>query len=398
MNMQYMSVKDAAKLWEISERYVQRYCVEGRIEGAVKFGKAWAIPQHCKKPGDLRKNGCKPKEPVRDKSKTAMPLLNTSYVPGHCLDAIHKMQDPDSQKIAMAEYYYFRGETAQASDIAEAYLSSEALPLRLSACWIYAYANLALNRISQVKQILDTLKKADRLLETPISVEEKALIIFIISAASTLLHIPRPEKLPELQDYIRHLPQGLRSFAAYVQAHYAYLNGQYGTSVGIAETALAMEAELYPIPTIYLHLVSSMSYMRLKNPDLAKEHLLRAWRIARPDDMIEAFSEHHGLLNGLLETVIKKDWPEDFRRMIAITYSFSAGWRKIHNPATGNDVADDLTTTEFTVSMLAAQDWSNKEIGAHLGISTNTVKIHISSALQKLGITQRKELARFMLK
>ncbi|MCD8046398.1 MAG: helix-turn-helix transcriptional regulator [Clostridiales bacterium] len=48
--------------------------------------------------------------------------------------------------------------------------------------------------------------------------------------------------------------------------------------------------------------------------------------------------------------------------------------------------------------MLAARGWSNKEIGAHLGISTNTVKMHISSVLRQLGIPQRKDLAQFMLK
>ncbi|MCD8155869.1 MAG: helix-turn-helix transcriptional regulator [Clostridiales bacterium] len=100
----------------------------------------------------------------------------------------------------------------------------------------------------------------------------------------------------------------------------------------------------------------------------------------------------------MLEAVLRKDYPDDFKRIIAITYSFSAGWRKIHNPDTGHHVADDLTTMEFTIAMLAARGWSNKEIGAHLGISTNTVKMHISSVLRQLGIPQRKDLAKFMLK
>ena len=114
--------------------------------------------------------------------------------------------------------------------------------------------------------------------------------------------------------------------------------------------------------------------------------------------MIEAFGEHHGLLGGMLEAYLKKDHPEDFKRIIAITYRFSAGWRKVHNPDTGHDVADNLTTTEFAASMLAARGWTNREIAEHMGISPNTVKQHISTTLQKLGISQRRDLKRFMLR
>ena len=50
---------------------------------------------------------------------------------------------------------------------------------------------------------------------------------------------------------------------------------------------------------------------------------------------------------------MKKDYPEDYAAIINITYKFSAGWRRIHNSDTNEDVADNLTTTEFTIAMLA---------------------------------------------
>ena len=133
-----------------------------------------------------------------------------------------------------------------------------------------------------------------------------------------------------------------------------------------------MQDEVHPIPTIYLHLVAVMDLMSLRRPDEARTHLMAAWELARPDDLIEGFGEHHGLLGGMLEAVIKPAWPEDFRRIIDITYRFSAGWRRIHNPATGDAVADNLTTTEFASSMLAARGWTNVQIAEHLGISPNT--------------------------
>lgn len=50
----YMTLSEAAKLWGISTRRIRTLCTEGRIEGVVKFGKAWAIPVETKKPEDKR--------------------------------------------------------------------------------------------------------------------------------------------------------------------------------------------------------------------------------------------------------------------------------------------------------------------------------------------------------
>ena len=65
---------------------------------------------------------------------------------------------------------------------------------------------------------------------------------------------------------------------------------------------------------------------------------------------------------------------------------------------TGHDVADDLTTTEFAIAMLAARGWTTQEIAKHLNISVNTVKSHISEAMKKLNVETRKELKQYMLR
>ncbi len=52
--MEYMTIQDAADKWEISSRRIQVLCVEGRIPGAQKFGRQWAIPADTSKPQDAR--------------------------------------------------------------------------------------------------------------------------------------------------------------------------------------------------------------------------------------------------------------------------------------------------------------------------------------------------------
>lgn len=53
--MEYMSVREAAALWNIGERQVQKLCESERIEGVLRFGRSWMIPKTAKKPIDLQK-------------------------------------------------------------------------------------------------------------------------------------------------------------------------------------------------------------------------------------------------------------------------------------------------------------------------------------------------------
>lgn len=49
-----MNCKEAAALWDISERWVSILCKEGKIPGAVKQGHRWVLPRNTEKPADGR--------------------------------------------------------------------------------------------------------------------------------------------------------------------------------------------------------------------------------------------------------------------------------------------------------------------------------------------------------
>ena len=50
----YLTIKETAEKWGINPRTIQTMCSDGRIPNAVKFGKAWAIPNDVEKPIDRR--------------------------------------------------------------------------------------------------------------------------------------------------------------------------------------------------------------------------------------------------------------------------------------------------------------------------------------------------------
>ena len=52
--MEYLTVREVAMKWNLSERRLQTMCNEGLILEVKRFGKSWAIPSDAKKPEDKR--------------------------------------------------------------------------------------------------------------------------------------------------------------------------------------------------------------------------------------------------------------------------------------------------------------------------------------------------------
>ena len=58
--MNYLSVSQMAKKWNISARSVRNYCADGRIDGAFITGKTWNIPENAEKPERKNKKSNEP--------------------------------------------------------------------------------------------------------------------------------------------------------------------------------------------------------------------------------------------------------------------------------------------------------------------------------------------------
>lgn len=330
-----------------------------------------------------------------------MPLIGSSFPLGEAASFVDSISDSDERTIAKAELAYFQGRPEEAYNLAKPYLESPRIGLRSSACFIVIYASLPLKRMSQAQHGLAIL---ERQMKEAFG-NERAAAIFGYQAAYSLLHLhdganQDAKDMPRINQgsLPASLSEGVKLFAAYVAAHQAYLRGEYEYSLGIASGAISMATTIYPISFLYLYLIQCMCCISLKRSEQARETFAKAWDIAGPDNLIEGIAEHHGLTGGLIESCIKPQNPQAYRDIIAITYRFSKGWRMLHNPTTGEDVADNLSTTEFSIAMLMSKNWSIKEIAAHLGISENTVKTHTKSVYKKLGISSRKELGQFMLR
>jgi DNA-binding NarL/FixJ family response regulator len=66
-------------------------------------------------------------------------------------------------------------------------------------------------------------------------------------------------------------------------------------------------------------------------------------------------------------------------------------------PATPPRPVDTLTQREKTVISYLMQGWRNREISTHLAISEQTVKNHLRTIYDKVGVSDRLELVLYAI-
>jgi len=54
MGLDWLTPRQVAKLWGITERQVQSLCLRGNIDGVVRVGRSWLIQKGTQKPIDGR--------------------------------------------------------------------------------------------------------------------------------------------------------------------------------------------------------------------------------------------------------------------------------------------------------------------------------------------------------
>lgn len=96
--IQYMSAREAAKKWNISQRRVSILCTERRIPDVAMLGNMWIIPRNAEKPVDARMK----RNVVTEKGNTH-PFVKWAGGKGQLLDIL-KANLPDGMETAITKY------------------------------------------------------------------------------------------------------------------------------------------------------------------------------------------------------------------------------------------------------------------------------------------------------
>ncbi len=383
----------------VSTRAVQKWIKAGKFKGAEMVGKSYLVPYDSvvRLLTDAGDNtpGKEVKKEHASEQHLAFPLTQGLFCAGEAYAYIEGIKDEDERQLALAEYYYYSGNIERSLLITESYVSHENAELRLSAALLYSFSHLSLDHAHRAHIGFDIINSTAKSIRSCSNDRYlRALAVFSQTAVDVLMHTPT-DIYPLMSEMI-YLPEGLRQFAAYLMAQNAYTKKNYERALAIAETTLAYSGEEYPIAYTYLLLIECIALVKLKRTNEAKEIFIKAYNFSRPDYFIMHFAENHMFLGGLMEVYVKREHPEDFKALIALTHSFSNSWKKAHNNINNNTISTELTTTEISIAMLFNQSWTVKEISSHMEMSERMVKYHLSIIYQKLGISSREELRAFV--
>ena len=95
--LQYITAREAAEKWNISQRRVSILCAENRIPGAAMLGNMWIIPRDADKPDDARRS-----KSVK-RSENARPFVKWAGGKGQLLEIL-KNNLPDGMGTSITKY------------------------------------------------------------------------------------------------------------------------------------------------------------------------------------------------------------------------------------------------------------------------------------------------------
>jgi excisionase family DNA binding protein len=394
--------KAAARLG-VTIRAVQKWAKEGKIPFAHKVGRDWMIPNTAVRPSD--KATISFKTPIENQSETenkrslfsAFPLMKNFFF-GKIEDFISALETEEERKMGLCEYYYMIGELSKCAAETEPLLNSPDSEIRVTAAVYCVFSNLAEGHLNKSRYASKIIQKS---LEESFSEnkDEALAALTVFSALSVKLMLQLPiDSIPPIKDYVRFLDDGLKAVGCYLLAYGEYLEKKYEKALGVAETALSLCKENYILPKIYLHIISAMACINLMEMDEAKKHIDEAYNLASPYGIIMPFVEHYTLLGGLIENAFKTEHIDYYNRILSYSKQYNSSWFEVYNNSSEKTVADNLTNSEFTIAMLYSRNWRVKEIASHMGLSQRTVANYISYVYDKLQISSKKELEKYMLR
>ena len=192
-------------------------------------------------------------------------------------------------------------------------------------------------------------------------------------------------------------PQALPD-ALYLRAKYFQCIGQHEAALAVAQTAISLSPAERGIrfARIYLQMVCAVSCAHLGRTDEARQWLLETMRVTLPYGFITPFVELMTLMGGLVEQCLKQEYPDLFHAVIRQWDRTWKNWAIFHNRLTRDHIALTLTPREYHIARLAARRVPYKKIAQQHGISIGRVKNIMLVIYEKLCISSRAELSKYI--
>jgi len=392
--MNSLSTAEAAEKWGTSTRQVQRLLTADRIPDAQKHGHVWVIPADADKPRD-----------PHQETKTAQDALlaDLEYLVAANWRHPAPHDDPESlagttadervRLLSKAATAYLRGDFELIKNLYQTTKGDDALRLVTSSVAFAAAMSMGdYPFFLEIENFVKDIGKAAN--------HEKVVVFtdFLLSGAYVSAFAPGMVSGWVKEGDFSALPRELMLTAAEMRVSYLWSLGKMESVLHAAQIALGFCDVRQGIwfYDIYLYCFCSIACCTLGRMAEAKRWLLDAMRIALPHGFTTPFAELAADWNGLLEQVLKQEYPEQYDAVIGQWKRTVPNWLDFHNHFTRDNLTRILTLRELEMVRLAARGSSNAEIARQFHISEGRVKNVLSGIYDRLLIRGRKDLEGFL--
>ena len=312
---------------------------------------------------------------------------------------IEKMSDEDAHALARLEIAYYQCELEDALERANALVASPDACVAMGARTTRLAIHVACGNAAQAYVDLEVLKETCA--KGLVCRDDNYLFAASVLSALRVENIVMTSlfDLPDLSVGMDSITNGLKMYFGYLIALRMLRMGQPEGAIGIAYTFQTLVGPLFPGSRTFLHLVAAAADMILGRTDAARREFDEAWKLKDEFGVLVPFVEMNYLMFGLARKYQDEPgYEEESRRVASLVRSFRDGWFGLRHRCGLPCESEQLTVLESHVSGLAALGWRNREIANHLSISENTVKHQLSSAYQKLHISNRGDMRKLYLR
>lgn len=393
--MDYITVSEAAEKWGVTGRSIKYHLTAGRIYGAVKKGKLWLIPAGAERPADQRRRVQPSPHPSFSDELAAIIDATFLPMPNRNPDAVLDTVSEDRLHLQYeGELAYLRGDFRTTMACFQRTLGDNAA--RLRACPVAVAAAISLGNYPAYAEIEAYLKRcADRYKGgIATSLAEHALAT---AAVSVIAPSMAPDWLKR-GDFSAFAPQ-MKPNALYLRAKYFLCVGRFDAMLGVAQTALTLSAQpqAFTSTDIYLRVTCAVACHYLGQDDEARRWLLEAMRIALPHGFLTPFAENITALGGLAEQCLEREFPACYDAVLGQWKHTWRNWMTFHNQFTKDNITLILSLREYHLALLVAQRVPYARIAKQHNISVGRLKNIMLEIYEKLYISGREELVKYIL-
>jgi len=381
--MKYITVKEAAKKWNIAVRSVQNYCVNNKIPGAKNIGKQWMIPASAEKPADGRIKAIKNHPEI---STYHFPLfVHSSYFTNK-----GELSD-DEIKLYDAEILYLTGDLVNCILICRQ-LQSESISQSVifgSNC-VLGYASMLLGLYTDYQNSIFCMERIIKA-ET-IHKEDYKLLLIGLQAHSTrnftLVSDINPDKLSfDALYYYRYL---------LMMSSLVNLTVESNNTVN-SFLSLLREVEIQGItPTaLCVNCIISFLYKRLGDKNKQKNYMQNACDIYVQTQYNSLFTKYYliqpALIDGCL-SIYNNDYITNLKNIQGDTMM---RWLVIHKIASGFAPLPDFTIEQNEILVLMPGSVPLESIARIKNIPLQKVEEVVNDILKISGVESIDKLTKY---